>query len=168
MVRQCEMEAIASKFAHELGRLPDVYLIAVASHRPERAEEFGDKYGVPAGRRYVSFEQLATVGLVHVAFPNSVRHEHTLLFLNAGRGLLCEKPFALAPYRPPRCDHRTGARTVSHGGDVEPLPAHLRQTPRTGRRRRYRHRALGRTPNSASPSRRTPPTASTPPPAAPC
>ncbi|MER6559349.1 hypothetical protein ABT300_16730 [Streptomyces sp. NPDC001027] len=56
----------------------------MASRRPEKAEEFGDKYGVPTGRRYVCFEQLATVGLVHVAPPNSVRHEHTLLFLSAG------------------------------------------------------------------------------------
>ncbi|MGF7234617.1 MAG: Gfo/Idh/MocA family protein [Frankia sp.] len=90
--------AIAKGFADALGRLPDARLVAVASRRQETADAFGEKFGVPAGRRYGSYEQLAAdddVDVVYVASPHSHHHQHTLLFLTAGRGVLCEKPFAL-------------------------------------------------------------------------
>ncbi|MET8978923.1 Gfo/Idh/MocA family oxidoreductase [Streptomyces sp. NPDC004539] len=90
--------SIAHGFADALGRLPDAHLVAVASRSREKAEEFGEKYAVPADRRYASYEDLAaddTVDLVYVASPQSHHREHTLLFLNSGHGVLCEKPFAL-------------------------------------------------------------------------
>ncbi|MEE1800694.1 MULTISPECIES: Gfo/Idh/MocA family oxidoreductase [unclassified Streptomyces] len=90
--------SIANGFADALTRLPDARLVAVASRSREKAEAFGEKFGIPEAGRYGSYEQLAAddgVDLVYVASPNSHHHEHTLLFLNGGRGVLCEKPFAL-------------------------------------------------------------------------
>ncbi|XVQ14508.1 Gfo/Idh/MocA family protein [Spirillospora sp. CA-255316] len=90
--------AIANGFADALSRLPDAELVAVGSRSRQKAEAFGEKFGVPAARRYASYERLAAddgVDLVYVATPQSHHHQHTLLFLNAGRGVLCEKPFAL-------------------------------------------------------------------------
>lgn len=89
---------IANGFAEALGRLPDARLVAVASRSQEKADAFGEKFGVPAGRRYGSYEGLAAddgVDLVYVASPQSHHREHTLLFLESGHGVLCEKPFAL-------------------------------------------------------------------------
>ncbi|GAA4994401.1 Gfo/Idh/MocA family oxidoreductase [Yinghuangia aomiensis] len=90
--------AIANGFADALGRIPDAQLAAVASRSQEKADAFGAKYGIPSTRRYPSYELLAaddSIDFVYVASPHSHHHEHTLLFLNAGRHVLCEKPFAL-------------------------------------------------------------------------
>ncbi|ABW14029.1 oxidoreductase domain protein [Parafrankia sp. EAN1pec] len=90
--------SIANGFAQALGRLPDAGLVAVGSRHQRTADEFGEKFGVPRQRRYGSYEELAAddgVDVVYVASPHSHHHRHTLLFLNAGRGVLCEKPFAL-------------------------------------------------------------------------
>ncbi|WP_007513261.1 MULTISPECIES: Gfo/Idh/MocA family protein [Pseudofrankia] len=90
--------AIARGFADALGRLPDAELVAVGSRRQQTADDFGERFGVPRARRYGSYEELAAddgVDIVYVATPASHHHRHTLLFLRAGRAVLCEKPFAL-------------------------------------------------------------------------
>ncbi|ABW09918.1 oxidoreductase domain protein [Parafrankia sp. EAN1pec] len=90
--------AIAHQFAAALGRLPDAELVAVGSRRQQTADAFGERFGIPRRRRYSSYERLAAddgVDVVYVASPHSHHHRHTLLFLSAGRGVLCEKPFAL-------------------------------------------------------------------------
>ncbi|MBL7495247.1 Gfo/Idh/MocA family oxidoreductase [Frankia sp. CNm7] len=90
--------AIANGFADALGRLPDAELVAVGSRHRRSADEFGEKFGIPPRRRYGSYEDLAAddgVDVVYVATPASHHHRHTLLFLRAGRAVLCEKPFAL-------------------------------------------------------------------------
>jgi predicted dehydrogenase len=90
--------AIANGFADALGRLPDAQLVAVGSRSRETADAFGEKYGVAPRHRHASYEDLAaddSVDVVYVASPHSHHHEHTLLFLNAGRPVLCEKAFAL-------------------------------------------------------------------------
>jgi predicted dehydrogenase len=74
----------------------DGEITAVASRSIERADAYGDKFGVAT--RYGSYEDLAAdpgVDVVYVATPHS-RHEHdTLVFVEAGKHVLCEKPFAL-------------------------------------------------------------------------
>ncbi|MET7896599.1 Gfo/Idh/MocA family protein [Streptomyces mirabilis] len=89
---------IANTFASALGRLPDAQLVAVGSRSRETADAFGEKFGIAPRRRHGSYEDLAAddnVDIVYVASPHSHHHEHTLLFLNAGRPVLCEKAFAL-------------------------------------------------------------------------
>ncbi|EFC83926.1 Gfo/Idh/MocA family protein [Parafrankia sp. EUN1f] len=90
--------AIARGFADALGRLPGAELVAVGSRGRATADEFGEKYGITPHRRYGSYESLAAdddIDIVYVASPHSHHHEHTLLFLESGHGVLCEKPFAL-------------------------------------------------------------------------
>ena len=87
---------IAHRFVTGLGQLDDAEVVAVASRSPERAAAFGDRHGIP--HRHGSYEDLAAdpaVDVVYVASPHAVHARDTLLFLAAGKPVLCEKPFAL-------------------------------------------------------------------------
>jgi predicted dehydrogenase len=87
---------IAHQFVVGLGQLDDAEVVAVASRTPERAEAFGEQYGIP--HRHGAYEGLAAdpeVDVVYVASPHAVHERDTRLFLGAGKHVLCEKPFAL-------------------------------------------------------------------------
>jgi predicted dehydrogenase len=87
---------IARRFAAGLGETADAETVAVASRTAERAEEFGAAFDIP--HRHASYEALAAdpdVDVVYVASPHSRHEADTLLFLEAGKHVLCEKPFAL-------------------------------------------------------------------------
>lgn len=87
---------IAHLLASDLQLLPDAELAAVGSRSPARAEAFGDEFGVP--RRYGSYEALVTEGdvdVVHVATPHPYHVEHATTALEAGCGVLCEKPLGI-------------------------------------------------------------------------
>lgn len=69
-------------------------LIAVGSRSAQKAQEFADEYNIP--RAYGSYEDLAAdpdVEAVYIATPNNLHYENALLCLNAGKHVLCEKPF---------------------------------------------------------------------------
>lgn len=71
-------------------------LTAFASRTPGRAREFADQYGAPLA--FDSYESLAAcpeVDLVYIASLHNRHKDHTLLMLNHGKHVLCEKPFAL-------------------------------------------------------------------------
>lgn len=87
---------IARRFAQDLVHVPDAELVAVGSRSKTSAETFGAAHG--ARHRHGSYEDLAAdpdVDVVYVATPHSRHREDTLLFLEAGKAVLCEKPFAL-------------------------------------------------------------------------
>jgi predicted dehydrogenase len=87
---------IAASFATGLGQLDGAELVAVGSRSQERADAFGDRFGVAA--RHPSYEALAAdpdVDVVYVASPHVRHRRDTLLFLRAGKHVLCEKPFAM-------------------------------------------------------------------------
>jgi len=87
---------IARRFAVGLAESDDAQTVAVASRTVERAEEFGAEFDIP--HRHASYEALAAdpdVDVVYVASPHSRHEADTLLFLEAGKHVLCEKPFAL-------------------------------------------------------------------------
>jgi predicted dehydrogenase len=87
---------IARAFARDLALVDDAELVAVGSRSAAGAAEFGAAFGVP--RRHASYEALAEddeVDVVYVASPHTSHLEHTLLFLDAGRHVLCEKPMAV-------------------------------------------------------------------------
>jgi predicted dehydrogenase len=87
---------IARQFAGGLGQLPDAAIAAVGSRSIDRAAEFAAQVG--ASRAHGSYEDLAAdddVDVVYVASPHSRHEADTLLFLEAGRHVLCEKPLAL-------------------------------------------------------------------------
>lgn len=88
--------SIAHKFATGFGGVEDGELYAVGSRSLEKANEFADKFNIP--KRYGSYEELVSdpdVDAIYVATPHSFHKEHTILCLNAGKGVLCEKPIAV-------------------------------------------------------------------------
>jgi len=87
---------IAHKFAQDLARVEGAKLMAVASRDLGRAQEFADQYNAPYA--YGSYAELADcpeLDVVYVASPHVGHYAHTLLCLNAGLAVLCEKPFAM-------------------------------------------------------------------------
>jgi predicted dehydrogenase len=88
--------AIAVGFADAMTAVPDGEIVAVASRSFDRADAFGERFGVRG--RYGDYESLAAdddVDVVYVATPQSRHEVDTLAFLAAGKHVLCEKPFAL-------------------------------------------------------------------------
>jgi predicted dehydrogenase len=87
---------IAGLFATGLQQLDDAEISAVGSRSEDRAKEFAAQVG---GRRaHGSYEDLAAdpdVDVVYVASPHTLHEAHTLLFLEAGKHVLCEKPLAV-------------------------------------------------------------------------
>ena len=90
---------IARSFATDLLLVEDGDLVATGSRSLERAEEFNQECAGPAGARaYGSYEELVAdpaVDVVYVASPHSAHAEHTMLALEAGKHVLCEKPMTL-------------------------------------------------------------------------
>jgi predicted dehydrogenase len=87
---------IARLFASDLALLPDAKLVAIGSRSKEKARSFGERFGVPY--RYGSYAELAgdpRVQAVYIATPASAHKENMLLCLNAGKAVLCEKPFTV-------------------------------------------------------------------------
>ena len=87
---------IAERFATAMTSVEGGSVVAVASRTRERAEAFGEPRGI--ARRHRSYEALAAdpdVDAVYVATPHSRHESDTLLFLEAGKHVLCEKPLAL-------------------------------------------------------------------------
>jgi predicted dehydrogenase len=75
--------------------LPSVAVTAVATRDPGRAQAFALQHGIPAS--YGSYEELLAapdVDAVYVPLPNSLHAAWTLQAIDAGKHVLCEKPFA--------------------------------------------------------------------------
>lgn len=88
--------AIAHTFAQGLRALPDAQLMAVGSRTQAAADRFGEAFGVP--HRHGSYEALARdpeVDVIYVATPHPWHMENSLLCLDAGKAVLCEKPFTI-------------------------------------------------------------------------
>ncbi len=88
--------AIASHFAEGLRFVPGAELRGVASRTAGNAERFVRDYG--AGRAFSSYQALVAssdVDVVYVATPSTDHRASCLLALEAGKPVLCEKPFAL-------------------------------------------------------------------------
>jgi len=88
---------IARAFAQGLTLVDDAELVAVASRATDRARAFADEVGAP--RAHGSYEALAgdlDVDIVYVASPHARHHDDAILFLEAGKHVLCEKPMALS------------------------------------------------------------------------
>ena len=87
---------IAHKFATDLLTVEGAKLYAVASRNQEKADVFAAKYN--AIKAYDSYEALAknkNIDAVYIATPHALHKENTLLCLDNGIAVLCEKPFAM-------------------------------------------------------------------------
>jgi predicted dehydrogenase len=88
---------IAASFADDLRLLDgDAELAAVGSRSAESARRFAERHGV--ARAHGTWQELADdpdIDVVYVATPHSAHHAATSLCLEAGKAVLCEKPFTL-------------------------------------------------------------------------
>ncbi len=87
---------IAVKFADDLQHAPGAVLTAVGSRSAETAEAFGRRFRIP--HRHASYAALVNdpdVEVVYVSTPHSLHAEDARLALEAGKAVLCEKPFTL-------------------------------------------------------------------------
>jgi predicted dehydrogenase len=74
--------------------VPDVRVAAVAARDLGRARRYAAKHGI--GVAYGSYSQLIAdpdVNAIYIALPNSLHAEWTIAALEAGKHVLCEKPF---------------------------------------------------------------------------
>jgi predicted dehydrogenase len=81
--------------AHES---PKVDLVAVASRDRARAEEYARKWEIP--RAYGSYGELLAdpeIEAVYISLPNTLHCEWSVLALEAGKHVLCEKPLSRHP-----------------------------------------------------------------------
>lgn len=85
---------IARAFARDLARTSGQIVAAVGSRSLEKARVFTNAHGgTPCG----SYEELVTsdIDAVYVATPHPMHAPNTILALNHGKPVLCEKPFAV-------------------------------------------------------------------------
>ena len=86
---------IARAFATDLKSLAGHTVAAVGSRTLSNAEEFVSTFG---GKAYGSYEELVadeSVDAIYVATPHPAHKENVIAALNAGKPVLCEKPFAV-------------------------------------------------------------------------
>ena len=87
---------IAKQFARGLAVIPDAELVAVGSRTQASADAFGEMFHVP--RPHASYEDLAQdpeVDAVYIATPHALHRANSLLCLQEGKAVLCEKPFTI-------------------------------------------------------------------------
>jgi predicted dehydrogenase len=88
--------SISTTFAEELQRAHGSELVAVSSRSLERARDFADRHG--ARDAYGSVAELVADDEVHAVYigsPHTHHAEATRLALEAGKAVLCEKPFTI-------------------------------------------------------------------------
>ena len=87
---------IAGDFATGLAALEDAELVAVGSRTQESADRFAERFDIP--HRHPTYDALAAdpdVDIIYIATPHTLHKENTITCLRAGKGVLCEKPFAI-------------------------------------------------------------------------
>ncbi|XP_033845475.1 dihydrodiol dehydrogenase, tandem duplicate 1 [Periophthalmus magnuspinnatus] len=94
----CGAGKISHDFSVAMKTLPpgDHQIAVVASRSLERAQEFAKKHGIP--KAYGSYEELAIdpdIDIVYIGVLHTQHWKVGLLFLKAGKNVLCEKPFAM-------------------------------------------------------------------------
>lgn len=84
---------IANRFAKSLAAVDGAELYAVANRTVDKASAFQAKH--PCERAYGSYQELLddkAVDLVYIALPHKYHLEWVIKAIEAGKGILCEKP----------------------------------------------------------------------------
>jgi dihydrodiol dehydrogenase / D-xylose 1-dehydrogenase (NADP) len=87
---------IASSFAKGLRHVNGAELTAAASRSADKAARFAKEHG--ALRSYGSYEDILDdreINVVYIATPHHLHMENSLMAIEAGKHVLCEKPIAI-------------------------------------------------------------------------
>lgn len=87
---------IAASFAKDLALVSGGQLIGVASRSLEKAEAFGNQF--QAKYHFGSYQELFKcneVDVVYIATPHTSHAELSIMAMNMGKNVLCEKPFGI-------------------------------------------------------------------------
>ena len=86
---------IAQAFAADIQHLDGHKVGAVGSRTFSNADKFSDHYGAVAYGSYAELVADSAIDAVYVATPHPAHKENVIAALNAGKPVLCEKPFAV-------------------------------------------------------------------------
>ena len=87
---------IADKFTNSLKLVDGAVIEAVASRSEDKAKAFAQKHG--ANKYYSSYEQMSAdpqIDIVYIGTPNNYHYENSLMFMEQGKSVLCEKPLGV-------------------------------------------------------------------------
>lgn len=87
---------IAHRFASAIGNTQGAVLAAVASRTEAGAAAFGDEFHIP--KRFSSYEAMArsdAIDAAYIAVPHSGHMACSMLMMEHGKHVLCEKPMAV-------------------------------------------------------------------------
>jgi predicted dehydrogenase len=88
---------IAEKFAADVvAHVADGVVYACASRDLSKAQDFAQRHG--AVKAFGGYQELADceeVDVIYIATPHAQHHENTLMCLEAGKAVLCEKAFTI-------------------------------------------------------------------------
>ena len=87
---------IAHQFARGLADTPDATLVAVGSRSIDTANTFANEFDIE--RRHPTYEELADddgVDAVYVSTPHPFHRDNSILLLEHGKAVICEKPFTI-------------------------------------------------------------------------
>ncbi|MCD8248598.1 MAG: Gfo/Idh/MocA family oxidoreductase [Lachnospiraceae bacterium] len=88
--------AIAIKMINTVKFMKDTEICAVAGTSKEKAEAFAKEHGIPSA--YGSYDEMLSsenVDLVYIAVPHTLHYKASKACLEAGKNVLCEKPFCV-------------------------------------------------------------------------
>ena len=86
---------ITDSFIEAASHHPDFQLVAVYSRTEERAKEYARKHN--AELTFTDLEEMANsseIDAVYIASPNALHCEQSIIMMNGGKHVLCEKPLA--------------------------------------------------------------------------
>lgn len=88
--------AIAGKMAYTVNSMKDIEIYAVASKEIQKTEAFAQEHGI--AKVYGSYEEMLldeNIDLVYIAVPHTLHYKCAKMCLEAGKNVLCEKPFCV-------------------------------------------------------------------------
>jgi len=80
---------------HPARSVPEMQITAITAREPKRAQSFGRRHHIP--RVHQTYDALLAdpdIDAIYNPLPNSLHAEWTISALQAGKHVLCEKPFA--------------------------------------------------------------------------
>ena len=104
---------ISSDWIKCLGDVPGASLAAVAARDMGRAQEYADAHGIPtAYDSYVTLVSDPEVNIVYIGTKTDDHHAHTMLAIDAGKHVVCEKPFCATEVQAAECFAAAAAKGV--------------------------------------------------------